>query len=104
MLNDNEQRILTEYLGECWHEWVNGLDPKCTKCGSKDYPPVMFSTWLGFGKLWEAAQKDKEWIEFLNWAHEGLNEIAACDLIEWLIGPDRFATAWAKFKGWEEGE
>jgi hypothetical protein len=116
-----DEFLTTEVLKECWHEW--GFTPyrhndhnanwKCNKCGitalwEDDIPaPNDFSTWEGFGKLWEAAQKDEQWIDFLMKQRDAeptmMETWAWTGIIKNIINPDRFATAWAKFKGWEEG-
>ena len=86
-----------------------------------------FSTWPAFGKLWEAAQKDEQWSEFWNDVYDqaGNEYQAKTTCLAWpegkemhasyfwqryftgdfgdsIVSPDRFATAWAKFKGWKE--
>ena len=73
-------KFLTEALGECWH--TNSADwefrapwPYRCLCGyGTDYKVELdqhccdsqpdFSTWEGFGKLWEWAQKQDWWCEF----------------------------------------
>ena len=73
----NRDRILTEkIIRGCWHEWPEkpsspwqfGSD-LCKKCGglrgSVYY--IDFSTWKGFGELWEQLRKRKYWQEFWKW-------------------------------------
>jgi hypothetical protein len=65
--------------GECWHEWrrrqVN--KPKgrsvlieCKKCGailSSTSANPDFTTWGGFGWLWDRAQEKEWWTEYLDY-------------------------------------
>jgi hypothetical protein len=109
-------QFLTEWLGECWHEVPdNGFKYQiCKKCGAAILIVTGwqdFSTWPGFGKLWEAAQKDEEFERFLveqeivkDCSYEGWDgfTVSAYKLNLSFINPDRFAAAWAKFKGWKE--
>lgn len=61
-------KFLTEAMGECWHEWVNQRSHEavaCTKCDGlwgTDRTPD-FSSWQGFGKLWEWAQGQEWWCD-----------------------------------------
>jgi hypothetical protein len=99
-------QFLTEWLGECWHEWdgirlLGGPIMTCHKCKHTmaGWEPEDFGTWLGFGKLWEAAQIDEEWARFLySFYGQAPDRLKLTEL----INPNRFATAWAKFKGWKE--
>ena len=64
------------------------------------------STWYGFGVLWTTAKMDRDWKGFITlwWGSEGgsLYPITSLELwLDDLIVPDRFADAWARFKGWK---
>lgn len=103
-------KFITEAMGECWHEWVvvSKRYLECNKCGKEltrrgdgedfvwlsEYPNN-FSTWQGFGKLWEWAQKQEWWVEFWYFAtafdHDGV-EIAFPRDAQ-IIHPSRFADA-----------
>ncbi len=60
---ETRDKFLTEAMGECWHEVEVrvGLKNKlmCYKCGEhyavtkEAFGNPDFSTWTGFGKLWE---------------------------------------------------
>lgn len=72
-------KFLTEYFGECWHEWDavyyhpwedEPVDYRCKKCnilmttsGSPHNGLRNFSSWTGFGWLWEKCQEQKWWEE-----------------------------------------
>lgn len=67
MSNDIRDKYLTEAMGKCWHKfeqefwWGN----RCITCGQDDnyiWQPknINFSTWEGFGKLWEWIQ-EQQW-------------------------------------------
>ena len=72
----NRDRILTEKIVRaCWHEWPGnpksvsqiGRDP-CKKCGSVGIVHYIdFSSWTGFGELWEQLKQRKYWEEFMKW-------------------------------------
>ena len=49
-----------------------------------------FSTWEGFGKLWEWAQKQKWWDDFW-WSPNGIGDGTQEDI--YFVHPDRFADA-----------
>lgn len=65
-INNERDKFLTEVMGECWHEPLpydfdtyKGYD-ECKICHQRIKYNNNFSTWEGFGKLWEWAQK-QEW-------------------------------------------
>jgi hypothetical protein len=99
-MKELRDKFLTEAMGECWHEAgtkrVNPFTYVCTKCGSniKKNSYNNFSTWEGFGKLWEWAQKQKWWGTFCSWLtiHK-MKEVKHYSWIEQFIHPDRFANA-----------
>ena len=89
---ERDQWLTTHILCECWHEWdhknlpmqwfIMGHDypPRpeyvCNNCGQivydqdKDKPKklgkrVDFSTWTGFGLLWEESNKRGWWSQFI---------------------------------------
>lgn len=77
-------KYLTEAMGECWHEAGNkrringGKAQRDCICGESSHWETItneapkyrflnndFSTWEGFGKLWEWTTKQEWWIEFI---------------------------------------
>lgn len=58
-LSTEEQKLLTEWLGECWHEFEALHSTLCTKCNkpflSQTYhvPRLDFSDWRVVGRLVE---------------------------------------------------
>lgn len=74
-MNTERNKFLTEAMGECWHDMVyNQFGDRysklyrCTKCSHQDNSITLdndFSTWEGFGKLWEWSQKQEWWTEFV---------------------------------------
>lgn len=101
-MNEDRDKFLTEQMGEFWHERLTGYD--CS-CGGKIYwnqcNNIGFSTWEGFGKLWEWAQK-QEWFEnfrVFNHYHDDEDNYLESrhDVAEWLIDPDRFADTVYKY-------
>lgn len=95
MNKDNLERdkFLTEAMGECWHDvkraqGVAGFCYNCVICRAQDVWNNDFSTWPGFGKLWEWAQK-QEWWFLLNYDDRTDHKTVDMELIH----PDRFADA-----------
>ena len=91
-MNLERDKFLTEAIGICIHEFTENPVfnmANCMKCNvlvsNRWYYPINFSTWEGFGELWEFCQKQEWWREFLE------------RLIFWngnldgSIEPDRFA-------------
>jgi hypothetical protein len=90
---------LTEYFGFCWHEWkwIPGGGNRCKNCDIDLYgknndtytqrtptpQPRDFSTWEGFGWLWDKCVK-QEWWEELNPGDDDYIPIR-------FVNPDRFA-------------
>jgi hypothetical protein len=73
MNNEERNKYLTEKMGVCWHEWdwqrsSTGMPSVhapmwCSKCKSYSNGKDVcrdFDTWVGFGLLWEWANK-QEW-------------------------------------------
>lgn len=94
-------KFLSEAMGECWHESNRqpndraGFPATCS-CGHRPMKaPVMgekshcqnndFSTWIGFGKLWNWGTHQEWWIDFVT-------EYGFMEFIEY-IDPDKLANA-----------
>jgi hypothetical protein len=100
-MNTERDKFLTEAMGECWHEWhyrVYGYyQAICRKCGRevKEAFDNDFSTWTGFGKLWEWAQKQEWWRKF--WYHTSMPMLDGSNIAiprdQQIIHPDNFANA-----------
>lgn len=94
-------KFLTEAMGECWHEVLRPMDtiPHCKKCGIRLFLDTQdnsdFSTWPGFGKLWEWAMQQEWFPEWIGWAKGPGYAIAYLDID--LLHPDRFADALYNF-------
>lgn len=103
-MNPERDKLLTESVGECLHEFDIDWDTRkfgdvhfCLKCNG-DYNKVNhkrtdFSTWTGFGKLWEWSQNQDWWDTF---EYNNSSESLHCTCHEFnkkLINPDRFADA-----------
>jgi hypothetical protein len=102
---NERDKFLTEYLGECWHEIYRPLDlskPLCKKCGTQLYLDLRdnnnFSTWEGFGKLWEWCQKQEWWIPRDIWAgYTAYKDHGRYKIGDAFIHPDRFADVIYRF-------
>lgn len=94
MNNIERDKFLTEAMGECYHEWSRcALVSICIKCfatceGSIYDPINNFSTWTGFGKLWEWSIKQDWWRGFAYTTQHEIYNIGPA-----LINPDNFANA-----------
>lgn len=97
-MNTERDKFLTEQMGECWHEFSHEKKAPCGTykvcvCGRENYifpcDNTYFSTWDGFGKLWEWAQKQPFWMKMIGKFHaEGFYHF---------INPGRFADAVYEF-------
>jgi hypothetical protein len=86
-MNIERDKFLTEAMGEEWFEHRNF-------CGSGDTMVANdFSTWEGFGKLWEWAQKQEWWVTDFKDKHFGMLPSHFEFVPDGLVQPDRFATA-----------
>lgn len=103
-MSTERDSFLTEAMGLCWHE-LNSLytRPHCIKCGKNEFDnpnfnlenyKYNFSTWEGFGILWEFAIK-QDW--FINFYEDHM--YGAVDrkykptvhILRFFINPDGFA-------------
>lgn len=101
MKNEARDKFLTELIGECWHN-VRYDPPNwwCDKCKNNLLAGRNndFSTWEGFGKLFEWGQK-QEWYEDLTYRRSGF-----IGLISAYITPDEFANMVYEFTKKKIGE
>lgn len=112
-MNTKRDKFLTEVMGKCWHEevhecCVNGELKMVCKCGiyaQKGYHDILssgfkqtydFSTWDGYGKLWEWVQGQKWFGDFM-WRCEPFRITHEClsgpPMKIWNIHPSAFATS-----------
>jgi hypothetical protein len=101
-MNTERDKFLTEYFGECWHEWkerASGLfiEEDCAKCNEhKDFKTVHehnFSTPDGFFWLWNKCQEQEWWSAFKKSQAIG----GSYTFDEDLVHPDRFADTLYQF-------
>ena len=91
--------------GECWHdpdvilaeESYEGYFCPCVKCGKNTTNPD-FTTWEGFGWLWERAQERAWWHEFMKKSGAVYGTAISISL----INPIRFRDSLMKFLGIKE--
>ena len=109
-------RFLTEWMGECWHEWERDREGRatiCKKCkvtfqGSKNTYGFDWTSRERFLDLWDKAKESEEWDKFI--AHltmftkrPNLEEvIIIINGVFDLISQPTFAEEMAKFLGWKE--
>lgn len=81
-LIEGDKKALTEFLGECWHEWqdIRGSVKQelfaCLKCGevckgivSIAQKQRTFTTWEDLGALKEKLVETGKWNDFDEWAY-----------------------------------
>lgn len=114
MTNQSRDKFLTEAMGECTHPEL--FDSKayqgrkiCRECGRIDSlcHTIDFSTWTGFGKLWEWGQKQEWWESFIiegDFTHSwGTGLIPSEHEASWItamldiVNPTNFANALYEF-------
>ena len=122
MLPESDRRLLTEFLGECWHddpifrEYIPGVEHiqfvelECSKCHGHYLKNRTFTTWQDTGDLKERIVEMGEWDEFIDFTleeHGSLGPVFSneakfykADYIDWLMNPERFCELVAKW--WKE--
>jgi len=66
------------------------------------YGEFDFSTWEGFGKLWEWVIRQKFIQDFIDYSEFNDGKLGHKIWLQELINPDRFADTVAKYLGWEK--
>jgi len=109
----DEELYYKVFPGGCWHKhkicpsWRHYCTGKTIFCT----PPIKnpdFSTWEGFGVLWEGMKEHRSWLKFIDhygiWEQEdssvGLGRVE--DIDAYLIHPVRFRDACKEFFKEEE--
>ncbi len=124
MLPESDRRLLTEFLGECWHddpifrEYIPGVEHiqfvelECSKCHGHYLKNRTFTTWQDTGDLKERIVEMGEWDEFIDFTleeHGSLGPVFSneakfykADYIDWLMDEIRFpelVAGWIKERG-----
>mgnify|MGYP000895782473 CR=1 FL=1 len=62
-MNEEDRRYLTEWGGDCWHDYQQAIGGRrCKKCGEWDLENRTFDTWEDFGWLVVAlTERDLLW-------------------------------------------
>jgi hypothetical protein len=114
-MNEERDKFLTKLIGNCWHEFINGQSSHCKYCNRiirmidfkcyENFIDNNFSTWKGFGNLWEFCcgyeyeieQKIGQdwWMDFLK-QHQPFGYFMDLNFMD-LIYPDRFADSIYKY-------
>jgi len=125
MLPESDRRLLTEFLGECWHddpifrEYIPGVEHiqfvelECSKCHGHYLKNRTFTTWQDTGDLKERIVEMGEWDEFIDFTleeHGSLGPVFSneakfykADYIDWLMDEIRFPELVAGW-WWQERE
>ena len=107
-MKDEDRKLLTEAMGECWHETIlrTTMD-KCwlnvCSCGANTGPNSTekhindsnrtFDNWHDFGVLWEWASKQDWWLDMVAYFEGDANFRAFCLIDTRMIDPIKFAEA-----------
>ena len=96
---EERDKYLTEAMGEHWHNFKDmsvfgDVDICCTDCDTFSTKNKTFSTWDGFGKLYEWSVEQDWWHEFL---FEWSGEIISFSIPHKLVYPDAFANVIYEF-------
>ena len=90
---NKRDKFLTEAMGECWHQVADPIySLHCLSCGELAIN-IDFSTWEGFGKLWEWSQEQDWWPDALMGPLFGWVDIDEETIACSVIHPDLFANA-----------
>ena len=102
-MTDEDRKLLTEAMGECWHELEYDRDEGhsfCKLCGDiPAWPNRMhrtFDNWNDFGVLWEWASKQDWWLDMVAYFEGDANFRAFCLIDTRMIDPIKFAEATVK--------
>ena len=110
IMTDQELFDKVKREGECWHEFnhdsLEGTFMMCFKClkyqnslpcEEQDNPD--FSTWEGFGWLWERLQEYKKWKKFVHryGQYDPFSMHEVLDINTHIIHPTRFRDALKEF-------
>lgn len=121
-MTDEHRKMLTEMLGECWHEGNDNesvtdgsitIYLRCVKCSKSYVPNRTFTTWDDLGALKDKIVEMGKWGEFNEfvivkfWSQFGPNDFAPIrradlnpPLSNWFINPTCFSELVAAW--WEE--
>lgn len=103
-MNTERDRFLTEAMGQCWHDWSERFDGhtsylNCLKCHAYNSntierfrPSMDFSTWSGFGILWEWGI-NQNWFGTFSKFHTIGSDKDNTAILQIYINPDKFADA-----------
>ena len=125
--NDNDKKLLTEFLGECWHDNYKSRPQDlgktlkflyCEKCGSRNQNRT-FATWQDLGGLKCKLVETGKWKDFLHFCFNSSNKDEPMsmfsdgdtdgedrfydeDFISWLLNPAVFIPLMLEFLRREE--
>lgn len=74
MLTDDDRKMLTEYIGECWPEYgvdADGYEAPCNKCWKwiDEHNNRTFTTLADLHAVYSRMVELEEWHQFMNYAH-----------------------------------
>lgn len=100
-MTDGQNKFLTEVMGLNWYTKEDENPNWPAQFQAKN---IHFSTWTGFGNLWEWSQKQDWWGAFYASLHyntitgfNGINYEYEKRLEEYYVNPERFANAVYEF-------
>ena len=94
-MTEEDKKILTEYLGECWHVWdgkdiMKGNVKMCGECKSwQDFDFDIhrtFTTWQDFGDVFEKLEEKGEYHMFEHFVRgKWCQDVSFTTVTEWLL-------------------
>jgi hypothetical protein len=100
-MNDDRRKLLTNYLGECWHIY-NGIAWVCQQAGCNAHTPRdknrTFTDPMDMDALRRRLVEKRDWDNFLDFCENTFAKAdhpCICDFcqeyIGWLMDPERFS-------------
>ena len=118
-LTDDDRKVLTEFLGECWHKKLHDakcMYDSCENCGNPWHKINIkfrtFTVWQDLGDLKEKLVEKGMWLAFMCFAARQYNKdhqdrplsldgsYVVVDFNLWLLSPARFCQLVADW--WKE--
>ena len=99
-LNDERRKVLTKYLGLCWHEGRMPINCgyRCVKCGDTYVANRTFRTDADMMALFRKIVDSLNFGAFQNFAYKHFNEYPNYTMTEWLFyDPERFCNLVAEW-------
>ncbi len=115
-MTDDKRKLLTEWLGKCWHKWETKEEaairsdsgtrdewPECKSCQARRYhidENRTFTTAKDMVDLVNELMEKEMWDDF--YSHASIEYLLGTRFTNWLMrDPPRFCELVGEFKPWE---